>query len=143
MLAPISARELEQKARSRTLPLSWVGRSISEINTNWDWSSHVVNGSAKVVGLTCSEGCQLLWSRLKSPAINEGLEKKVCGKRVRARAASPGLIELERVPLYTLAIRSDWPEGDWTRRKRRSERTVGSTVVGRTWVVQRPTPLRT
>ena len=99
MLAPSSARELEQKARSRILPLSWVGRSVSEMNTNWDWSSQVVNGSAKVVGLPSSEGCQLLWRRLKSPARKEGLEKKVGGRRARARAAAPDLMELERVPL--------------------------------------------
>src|ERR1700742_2559076 len=50
VLAPSSARVAEEKARSRTLPSSWVGRSTSDINTSCDWSSQSAKGSAKVVG---------------------------------------------------------------------------------------------
>jgi hypothetical protein len=72
VLAPASARKPDEKAKSRTLPLLWVEQSVSVINTNWEWSSQAAKGSAKVFGLSCSEGCQRLWRRLKSPAKNEG-----------------------------------------------------------------------
>lgn len=60
-----------------------------------------------MVRLPYSKGCQLLLRRLKSPAIKEGLEKRVSRRRVRAHVATLGLIELERVLLYTLVIRSN------------------------------------
>src|SRR4051794_31401317 len=91
--APAIARELEARLRSKTLPLSCVGQSISEINTNPRWSSQSTKGSAKVVELPCSEGCHLLCSKLRSPASIVAGEKHVSGRVVRAFAASPALIE--------------------------------------------------
>jgi hypothetical protein len=48
--APERVREPDIKARTRVLPLSCVGMSISEINTSPSLSSHSDTGSAEVDG---------------------------------------------------------------------------------------------
>jgi hypothetical protein len=73
--APARVREPDAKARSRVLPLLYVGVSISEMNTSLSLSSHSDTGSAEVDGPCWSEGCYLLCSRLKLPASRVGWVK--------------------------------------------------------------------
>ena len=54
---PICNRGLVAKVRSRTLPLEWVGQSISEVRTGPRWSSHSIKGSADTGGVYVNEGC--------------------------------------------------------------------------------------